>query len=127
MNAETLHAQIAATIARAKMENDPSALLLEMQWMVLDRMEHLSERPERPFVMAEDDMRKLWAFARREAGRGMVRVPAWRWVAVVTAALVVVALIAGVVGYGSAGGFSTRCKEQQGGVVCFRWVVPPTS
>jgi hypothetical protein len=120
-----LHAEIAATIAKAKLEHDPTALLLELQWAVLDRMEHLAA--PRPFVMSDVDMRKLWAFARREAARGTVRMPTRRVVAVAVAAAVAASVVASVGGYALAGGFSTTCQPQQGGTICFRWTSPPTT
>jgi hypothetical protein len=126
-----IHAEIAAAIARAKLEHDPTALLLEVAWTILDRQERLAAQIEgtaaRPVVLSDSDIQKLLTALRRQVPVGLVRVPSWNTIILAAVALAAVVLVACLAGYAAAGGFSTTCEADRGGVVCFRWTTPPNT
>jgi hypothetical protein len=118
-----LRTQIGAAIEQAKLSHDPMAAVLELQWMVLERIERAASRPP----LTDGQLAKLYNSASRGAfqtARSMVRSEVLRSMTVALGVMALAVGIAATGGYWCAGGFATTCQAQDGGVVCFRWTVP---
>jgi CO dehydrogenase/acetyl-CoA synthase gamma subunit (corrinoid Fe-S protein) len=121
-------AKLAMALKASTAQGDPLVPVIEAQVAVVDAMAEVAEALRGTlYPITEAQLKQMQAGAVRQMGALLLRQYAllnrWHILASVVAAVA-------IGGIGFAGGMFTapalRCVDQQGGRICYHWLIPPT-